>query len=159
MLRWPLAGALVAIAADALDVVVMNYVDLGGGGIRDYHAFDKWTDLFALVTFFVVSLRWTGRDRTIAVVLFALRLLGVALFEATGWRGALIGLPNLFETWFLYVCLRTAWPATGDSEERPALLSALVGFKLVQEVAIHGFQVLDRYNLAEVVDRLRGGLR
>jgi hypothetical protein len=34
-----------------------------------------------------------------------------------------------------------------------------VGFKLVQEVAIHGFQVLGRYNLGEVVDRLREGLR
>ena len=66
VLRWPLAGAVIAILADNLDVVVMNYVDLGGGGIRNYHAFDKWTDLFALATYFIVTLRWEGRDRAVA---------------------------------------------------------------------------------------------
>jgi len=144
VLRWPLAGALIAIAADGLDVVVMNYLDLGGGGIRDYHAFDKLTDLPSLVTFLVVALRWSGADRNVALALFALRATGVALFELAGWRGALIACPNLFESWFLYVCLR---PRGGR-----LLLAALVAIKLVQEWLVHGLQVLDRYNLAEVVD-------
>jgi len=104
VLRWPLPGAFLSILADGLDVVVMNYVDLGGGGIRDYHAFDKATDLFGYVTFLLVALRWHGRDRSIAVGLAALRLSGIALFEATGWRGALIACPNLFESWFLFPC-------------------------------------------------------
>jgi hypothetical protein len=154
VLRWPLAGALVAIAADALDVVVMNYVDLGGGGIRNYHAFDKWTDLFALATFLAVALRWTGRARAIALALFALRLLGVALFETTAWRGALILLPNLFETWFLFVCLRTAWfPGAAGAGPR-VLLGAMGASKLVQEWLLHGVQLMDRYNLQDVVDGL-----
>ncbi len=159
VLRWPLAGALIAIAADGLDVVVMNYVDLGGGGIRNYHAFDKWTDLFALATFLLVAVGWKGRDRIVALILFALRLGGVAVFESTGWRGALILMPNFFETWFLYVCLRTAWPPPGGARERPALLTGLVAFKVLQEIAVHGLQVLDRYNLKEVLERLGTGLR
>jgi hypothetical protein len=154
VLRWPLAGALVAIAADLLDIVVMNYVDLGGGGIRNYHAFDKWTDLFALAAFLAVALRWEGRDRAVAVVLCAARLVGVALFEGTGWRGALILLPNLFETWFLYVCMRNAWLPWAAPGPRRALLAGLVAFKLVQEYVLHGAQVLDRYNLSELLERL-----
>lgn len=155
VLRWPLAGAAIAILADGLDVVVMNYVDLGGGGIRDYHAFDKWTDLFALASFFLVSLRWQGRDRAVAVSLFALRLTGVALFELTNWRGALILMPNLFETWFLYICMRNAWLAGDSTRGRGFLLGGLVMFKLVQEYVVHGAQVLDRYNLSEVLERIR----
>ena len=108
VMRWPLAGAAISILADGLDVVVMNYVNLGGGGIRDYHAFDKWTDLFGLVTFFLVTLGWKGRDRVIAVVLFALRMVGIALFELLHRRGALLALPNFFECWFLFVLVRDA---------------------------------------------------
>ena len=149
VLRWPLPGAFLSILADGLDVVVMNYVDLGGGGIRDYHAFDKATDLFGYVTFLIVALRWHGRDRAIAAFLAALRLAGIALFEATGSRGALIACPNLFESWFLYVLLRDAWSLKGAA--RAWLLGGLVGTKLVQEVLVHGLQVLDRYNLDDVL--------
>jgi hypothetical protein len=156
VLRWPLAGAIIAILADGLDVVVMNYVDLGGGGIRDYHLFDKWTDLFALVTFFIVSLRWEGRDRALAGILFALRLTGITLFEVLGWRGALIFLPNLFETWFLFVLIRDAWLPKDSSRLQGLLLSGLVACKLVQEYVLHGAQILDRYSLSEVLDRLWG---
>ncbi|MEO6461649.1 MAG: hypothetical protein ABIP29_01085 [Candidatus Eisenbacteria bacterium] len=156
VLRWPLAGALLAIVADGLDVVVMNYVDLGGGGIRDYHLFDKLTDLPSLVTFLVVALRWQGTDRAIAVGLFAWRAAGVVLFELTGWRGALIAFPNLFESWFLFVLLRDALGAR-SAWARGALLGGLAAFKVAQELLVHGFQVLDRLNLSEVVGRIFGG--
>ena len=152
VLRWPLPGAFLSILADGLDVVVMNYVDLGGGGIRDYHAFDKATDLFGYVTFILVALRWHGRDRSIALGLAALRLTGIAVFELTGSRAALIACPNLFESWFLYVLLRDAWSLQGAA--RTWLLGVLVGTKLVQEVLVHGMQVLDRYNLDDVLQRV-----
>lgn len=160
VLRWPLAGALLAIAADGLDVVVMNYVDLGGGGIRDYHAFDKVTDLPALVTFLVVALRWRGADRSVALALFGWRALGVALFEVVHWRGALIAFPNLFESWFLYVLLREAWlPAgAGTGLRRGFLLAGLVAIKMGQEFLVHGVQVLDRYNLSEVLEGIGGAI-
>jgi hypothetical protein len=155
VLRWPLVGAAISILADGLDVVVMNYVNLGGGGIRDYHAFDKWSDLFGLVTFFIVSLRWKGRDRLVAIVLFALRVAGIALFEVLHWRGALIALPNLFESWFLFVLIRDAWLPKDSPRTQGLLLAGLVVSKLVQEWVLHGAQIMDRYNLSDVLDRLR----
>lgn len=154
VLRWPLPGACLSILADGLDVVVMNYVDLGGGGIRDYHAFDKATDLFGYATFLLVALRWQGRDRSIAVGLAALRLSGIAVFELTGSRSALLFCPNLFESWFLYVLLRDAWSLRGAASAW--LLGGLVGTKLVQEVLVHGVQVLDRYNLDDVLRKVLG---
>ena len=149
VLRWPLAGALVSIAADLADIVVMNYVDLGGGGIRDYHAFDKLTDLPALVTFLVASLRFEARERAVAIALFAWRALGVITFELTGLRAALIAAPNLFESWFLFVLLRDRWPGS-----RGVLLGGLAAFKLAQEWILHGAQVLDRYNLRDLLDAI-----
>ena len=92
VLRWPLAGALIAILADNLDVV--------------------------------------------------------------GWRGALILLPNFFETLFLYVCMRMAWLPDGPATARRALLAGLVAYKVVQEIALHGIQVMDRYNLKDVLERI-----
>jgi hypothetical protein len=154
VLRWPLVGAAISILADGLDVVVMNYVNLGGGGIRDYHAFDKWSDLFGLVTFFIVSLRWTGRDRVVSVVLFTLRVAGIALFELFHWRGALIALPNFFESWFLYVLFRDAWLPKDSARAHGLLFVGLFGSKLVQEWILHGAQIMDRYNLSDVLNRL-----
>jgi hypothetical protein len=160
VLRWPLAGAILAILADGLDVVVMNYVDLGGGGIRDYHAFDKLTDLPAVLTFAVVAARFDAIDRTIAFALFAWRVLGLMTFELLGWRGALIAAPNLFESWFLFVLFRDHLPALRGGAAgrlRPAwFLAGLVAFKLTQEWALHGLQILDRYTISDVVDRVLG---
>jgi hypothetical protein len=152
VLRWPLVGAAISILADGLDVVVMNYVNLGGGGIRDYHLFDKWTDLFGYVTFLVVALRWRGRDRAIAVVLWTMRMAGITLFEFLHVRAALIFCPNLFETWFLWVLVRDAWkltPRTGS-----VLLAVMVVMKLAQEWLLHGIQLMDRYNLDDVLQRV-----
>jgi hypothetical protein len=155
VLRWPLAGVGCVIVADLLDIVVMNYVDFGGGGIRDYHVFDKWTDLPALFTYFVVALRFRARDRLVATVLFGLRMLGIALFELAGWRGALLFLPNLFESWFLYVLIRDAFLPRSSPGAQGVVLAGLVAFKLFQEWVLHGAQILDRYNLSELLDRLR----
>jgi hypothetical protein len=157
VLRWPLAGAAISILADGLDVVVMNYVDLGGGGIRDYHLFDKWTDLFAYVTFFIVALGWRGRDRAVAVALFAVRMAGLAVFELAHLRPALLFAPNLFETWFLYVLVRNAWLARSSNAQRGLVLATMTATKLGQEWILHGAQILDRYNLDDVLHWVFGG--
>jgi hypothetical protein len=157
VLRWPLAGAAISILADNLDILVMNYVDLGGGGIRDYHLFDKWSDLFAYVTFFIVALGWRGRDRALAIFLFAVRMAGIALFEVAHLRPALILCPNLFETWFLYVLVRNAWLTGASSGTRSAVLIAMIAGKLAQEWVLHGAQILDRYNLDDLLHRVFGG--
>ena len=154
VLRWPLAGAAISILADNLDILAMNYLDLGGGGIRDYHQFDKWTDLFGYITFLVVALRFRPEDRAIAVFLWLVRITGIVLFELVHWRAALLLGPNLFETWFLYVLIRNAWFPAAPKGTRALVLAAMVAGKLGQEWILHGLQVLDRYNLSEVVDRI-----
>lgn len=157
VLRWPLAGAAISILADNLDILVMNYVDLGGGGIRDYHLFDKWSDLFAYVTFFIVALGWRGRDRALAIALFVLRMAGLALFELAHLRAALLFAPNLFETWFLYVLVRNAWLPRSSSAQRGFVLATMTATKVGQEWILHGAQIFDRYNLDDVLHRVFSG--
>ena len=43
VLRWALAGALIAIAVDFSDLFLKNLLDLGG--LKDYQRFDKVADL------------------------------------------------------------------------------------------------------------------
>ena len=43
VLRWPLAGGILAILVDLSDLVLINVLDLGG--IPDYQRFDKIMDL------------------------------------------------------------------------------------------------------------------
>ena len=154
VLRWPLAGAAISILADNLDILVMNYVNLGGGGIRDYQLFDKWSDGFGYVTFLIVALRFAPLDRAIAVALFVARMSAIALFELAHWRSALLFCPNLFETWFLYVLIRNAWLNAAPRSTRALVLAAMVAGKLFQEWILHGLRILDRYNLDDVIHRV-----
>ena len=101
VLRWPLAGGLLAIAVDLSDLLLRDVLDLGG--IPDYQAFDKWIDQVYLGAFLVVALRWAGPERAIAVGLYLFRLVGFVAFELTGERALLLLFPNVFELWFLCV--------------------------------------------------------
>jgi hypothetical protein len=101
VLRWPLAGGLLALAADQSDLFMMNLLDLGG--VEDYQTFDKYLDQAYLLAFLVVALRWEGAARSVAVGLYVYRLAGVAVFEATGEREVLLLFPNFFEYWFLLI--------------------------------------------------------
>ena len=121
VLRWALAGALIAIAVDLSDLFQMNLLDLGGVG--NYQALDKWLDLSYMVTFLIVALRWKGPARTVAAALFALRLVGFATFEATGNRWVLLAFPNAFEFWFVFVAaLHDYWPSYQLTATRSLLL-------------------------------------
>lgn len=95
VLRWAFAGGLVAVFTDLSDLFLRNLLDLGG--VRNYQALDKWLDQAYQLTFLIVALRWRGTARSVAVALFAFRLAGFALFEATGARVVLLAFPNVFE--------------------------------------------------------------
>ena len=101
VLRWPLAGGILAILVDLSDLLLINVLDLGG--IPDYQRFDKIMDLAYMGAFLVVALRWTGPDRWVAVALFAYRMIGFVAFEMTDERALLLVFPNVFEPWFLLV--------------------------------------------------------
>ena len=57
VLRWALAGAILAIVIDFSDLFMMGLLSFGG--VRDYQSFDKTVDLVYMATFLVAALRWS----------------------------------------------------------------------------------------------------
>ena len=154
VLRWPLAGGLLAILVDLSDLLLRDALDLGGVG--DYQSLDKWLDQVYLATFLIVALRWTDPARSIAVALYAFRLVGFVLFELTGERALLLVFPNVFELWFLLVAAVGPARVAGWSGTRLALvLLALTAVKEVQEWAIHGARLFDGISSLEFLDLVR----
>ena len=155
VLRWPLAGGLLAVLVDLSDLLLRDVIDLGG--IPDYQAFDKWIDQVYLAAFLVVALRWTGPERTVAVALYAYRLVGFVAFELSGERALLLLFPNVFELWFLVVA--AAHRFRPGFAWRPVVttgtLAVLVVLKELQEWALHGARLFDGISSLEFLDGVR----
>jgi len=152
VLRWPLAGGLLAIVVDLSDLLLRDVLDLGG--IPDYQAFDKWIDQVYLGAFLFVALGWSGLERRVAVALYLYRLVGFAAFELTGERAMLLVFPNVFELWFLVVAAFHRFrPAF---RWRPSVavvtLVPLVALKELQEWALHGARLFDGISSLEAID-------
>jgi hypothetical protein len=156
VLRWPFAGALVALLTDFGDLFLMDWL----GGISDYQRFDKVCDLAYMVTFTVIALRWRPLERNVALALLALRLLGDMLFELTGARAVLFAFPNLFEFWFIFVAARDRFRPSLQIDGRVAMIAlpALLAAKELQEWLLHVNQFLDGYIATDVVADLWHGL-
>ncbi len=155
VLRWALAGAVIAILVDLSDLFMMNLLDLGG--FPNYQSKDKWLDQVYLVTFLVVALRWDGSARTIAVVLYAYRMLGFFAFEIAGERWILFAFPNVFEFWFLFVAAMHRWrPSFPFERMRPTVgaLVLLTAAKLGHEYVIHVARALDSFTAIEAVEAI-----
>jgi hypothetical protein len=106
ILKRPLAGGIVAMLLDALDVVIVEWFGDGGMGSH-YHSIDKVLDLYYLGLEAWVALSWTERiPRLTAIGLFVYRVIGVIVFELTDSRAVLFIFPNLFEHWFLFYLIR-----------------------------------------------------
>ncbi|MEX1172605.1 MAG: hypothetical protein WEG56_08330 [Chloroflexota bacterium] len=158
VLRWPLAGGLLAILVDLGDLLVRDLL----GGVGDYQALDKWLDQIYLAAFLVVSRRWSEPARRIALALYLFRLIGFLAFELTGERALLLAFPNVFETWFLAVAVVGHGRVAGWSRGRiTALLAGAAAIKLVHEWALHGARLFDGISSLEAIDlvwrRLTGG--
>jgi hypothetical protein len=155
VLRWPLAGGILAIVVDLSDLLLRDVLDLGG--IPDYQAFDKWTDQVYMAAFLVVAMRWTEPERAIAVGLYVYRLIGFAAFELTGQRDVLLLFPNVFELWFLLGAAihrfrpGTTWRPIGIA----AALLVLLAVKELQEWALHGARLFDGFSSLEFLDSIR----
>ena len=135
--RWPLAGGLASMLFDALDVVLIEMI--GVGGFSNYTALDKGLDMYYLSFELVVSLRWEPLARWTSVALFAYRAVGFVVFEATQVRVVLLVFPNVFENFYLaYLAVRKVAPAWQLTPRRLAALLALVTIpKLGQEYLLH----------------------
>ena len=160
VLRWPLAGGILAILVDLSDLLLRDVLELGG--IGDYQTLDKWLDQVYMATFLIVALRWSGVARTVAVALYAYRMVGFVLFELTAERGLLLVFPNVFELWFLLVAAVGAERVARWSIPRIATaLVVLTAVKEAQEWALHGARLFDGISSLEFLDlvrrRLTGG--
>jgi hypothetical protein len=151
VLRWPFAGALLAMLVDLSDLLLMNLLDLGGLG--DYQHFDKYLDQVYLLTFLIVALRWRGPARNVSVVLYAYRLVGFVAFELTGERMLLLVFPNLFEPWFVVVAgMRTWRPSFAWSPARVVTVGGvLLLVKEVQEWALHAARLFDSITALDAI--------
>ena len=151
VLRWSLAGALIAIGVDLSDLFQMNLLDLGG--VSDYQTLDKWLDLAYMGTFLFVALRWSGPARYVAVALFGFRMVGLVMFQVTGDRWLLLLFPNVFEFWFVFVAaVRHYRPAYLLTTTRSlAWFIPVFALKAAHEIVLHGWRGLDNYVAIEVV--------
>jgi hypothetical protein len=158
VLRWPLAGGILAILVDLSDLLLRDVLDLGG--IPDYQAFDKWMDQVYLAAFLIVALRWRGLERSIAVGLYVFRLVGFVAFELTGERGLLLLFPNVFELWFLVVAaIHVTRPGfVWRPAVTAAILIVIVAIKELQEWALHGARLFDGISSLDFLDRVRAWL-
>jgi hypothetical protein len=149
VLKWPFAGALIAVLTDFGDLFLMDWL----GGIPDYQRFDKVCDLAYMATFAIVALRWRPLERNIALGLFAFRMIGDALFELTGARIVLFAFPNLFEFWFIFVAARDRFRPSFTLHGRSTViaLALLLLAKETQEWLLHVNQFLDSYVATDVV--------
>jgi hypothetical protein len=149
--RWPLAGAVAALVADNLDIVIASLIDLGG--LWNYHHLDKYLDTYYPAIAAIVALRWEPLPRRTSLFLFAYRLVGVVLFQVTGNRLFLFIFPGLFENFFLfYAALKRFAPGYVLTGRRLAFwLPLLLIPKLGQEYVLHYARLLDDVVATEVI--------
>jgi hypothetical protein len=140
ILRWNLAGGIIAMLLDGADVIIIDA--LGRGGFGDhYHTLDKVLDGYYLTLELLVALRWQSPwARTPAIALFIYRAIGVVLFEVTHRRIFLFFFPNMFENWWLYVVVvRQFWPRLYPCSLKTTAipLALLLIPKMGQEYLLH----------------------
>ncbi len=158
VLRWAFVGAVIAILVDLSDLFMRDLIDLGG--IPPYQTFDKWLDQVYMLAFLVVALRWDVVPRTIAIVLYAYRLVGFGIFEVYEDRALLFVFPNVFEFWFLFVAATLLWWPDFRWTRRNTTLALvpLVALKELHEYAIHVGRWLDGFHSIDAVEAIFGWL-
>ncbi|MCA9825696.1 MAG: hypothetical protein KC479_09775 [Dehalococcoidia bacterium] len=140
ILRYWFWGGVVAMLLDAVDVILIDALGLGGFG-GHYHRTDKLLDSYYLALEMVVAWRWTNPwAKWTSALLFVYRSIGVVLFEVTQERIVLFIFPNLFENWWLYCAAvfqyRPGWAPTSWRTTLVPLLILLVP-KMGQEYLLH----------------------
>ena len=120
---------------------------------NDVKSLDKWLDQVYLAAFLWVALRWSEPARTVAIALYAFRLVGFVAFEMTHERALLLLFPNVFEFWFIVVAALGDVRVAHWSRGRLAIaVIVLTGIKELQEWALHGARLFDSIGTLEVID-------
>ena len=145
ILRWPLAGGLVSMALDGLDVVLVDALGRAFGEPTEfgpmYAQLDKILDTWYLTLELIVTRRWHESIlRRTALLLFAWRLVGAILFELTDLHPLLVVFPNLFENFYLYILIMWRFAPKLVPRTLPQLLLVLAVLyvpKAIQEWLLH----------------------
>lgn len=101
ILRFPLAGILLSSLCDVYDWKFFPFSTQTD--YTYYQTWDKWLDMYYL-TLAVYMVRFWKHTRMqyTAYVLYAVRILGVLLFETTQMKSLLFLFPNVFENFFIF---------------------------------------------------------
>lgn len=155
VLKYAFLGSIFAVIVDLSDLFIIGNIDLGG--VRNYQEFDKILDLAYMITFLLVSFRWSRKEKLISVFLFIYRFIGLALFEFTGERYILILFPNVFEFWIIAISfLKFRKKATFIPDSRLILVFVISLFlKLIHEWVLHWNKFLDNYAMGDVLAVLK----
>lgn len=139
ILRWNLAGSILAIIADNFDVVILDF--LGVTEFAPYNQVDKFLDTYMyLIQGYTLWFIGNKFVKKAGLFLLGYRLIGVILYEISGIRSLLFIFPNLFIFFYMYYLIfkkifkkepftnfRSAW----------VVLSILLILKLGHEYMLH----------------------
>lgn len=153
ILRWNLFGSVLAIIADNLDVVILDF--LGVKEFAPYNRVDKFLDTYMYLiqgyTLFYFANKFVKKT---GLFLLVYRLVGVVIYALTDVRALLFVFPNLFIFFYMYYLIFKKIfkkePFTNFRSAIPAL-SVLLLLKLGHEYLLHvaQFPIYEwiRYNI------------
>jgi hypothetical protein len=140
ILRWWLVGGLLAMFVDAVDVIIIELIGLGGFGAH-YAELDKGLDTYYLSLELFVAFGWQNQwVRIPAVALFVYRTVGVVIFEVVDARILLFIFPNMFENWWVYCVVVMKWFPRAVPKDWKTLVIPMVALlipKMGQEYLLH----------------------
>ena len=153
VIYFPFLGSLFAILVDLSDLFIIGNLDLGG--VRNYQRLDKLLDLSYMLTFLLVSLRWSKLERNISIFLFIFRIFGMIFYEITGSRIILFSFPNIFEFWFIGVSLYKSRNKLINIKSITFILAIATILKLLQEWVLHWNKYLDNYAMGDILSVIK----
>ena len=153
VIYFPFFGSLFAILVDLSDLFIIGNLDLGG--VRNYQRLDKLLDLSYMLTFLLVSLRWSKLERNISIFLFIFRIFGMIFYEITGSRIILFSFPNIFEFWFIGISLYKFRNKIINTKSITFILVIATILKLLQEWVLHWNKYLDNYAMGDILSVIK----
>lgn len=132
----PFWGGIFSLIADTVDVILIDLFHLKK--FNNYTFTDKILDTYYLSFEFIIVLTWTsGLVKSIAIVLFLIRLVGVGTAYLFKKRELLIASPNVFELYYLYYAYFFYVSHTASFLNPVVFLILLLPIKITQEYLFH----------------------
>jgi len=155
VLFYPFFGSIFAILVDLSDLFIIGNLDLGG--VRNYQKTDKILDISYMITFLIISLRWSKTEKNISIILFLFRLTGMVLYELSGSRIILFSFPNIFEFWVVGVSFyKFIYKNKSLKLKTISIILILASIlKLLQEWILHWNKFLDNYAMGDILSVIK----